>query len=197
MSKSVTFSGKPSQLEPCLTYARVHLLANGTTAPSEKAGFLASLLRGPALNWLTQHLKTNETSLEDYDELVEQLRAAFGVDEDALRLQAAKALTGLHQKGSVRDYALKFNQLADEAGLNDQTKTALFTKGLKPKVREGLIFSDTSEDSYDDIIKEAARIDSQLYYSQRHSKQARNDGKQRRGKDGRFKPNNVKSESTW
>lgn len=193
MSKAVTFSGKPAQLDPCLTHCRVHLIASGTTENAQKAGYLASLLRGPALNWLTQQIKVSDHLLEDYEELQEQLRAAFGVDPDALRLQAARALSGLYQKGAVRDYALKFNQLADEAGINDQTKIALFTKGLKPKVREGLIFSDTSDDSYEDIQKEASRIDSQLYYSQRHS-QARNDGKQRRGKDGKFKPNPVKSE---
>lgn len=193
MSKAVTFSGKPSQLDACLTHCRVHLIANGTTDNAQKAGYLASLLRGPALNWLSQRIKDDDRLLDDYEELQEQLRAAFGVDPEALRLQAARALSGLYQKGSVRDYSLKFNQLADEAGINDQTKIALFTKGLKPKVREGLIYCDQADASYDNVQKEASRIDSQLYYSSRHH-QARNDGKQRRGKDGKFKPNPVKSE---
>ncbi len=196
MSKAVTFSGKPSQLESCLTYARVHLLANSVSSQSAKAGFLASLLRGPALQWLTNHLKTDDSILSDYDELVAQLRQNFGIDDDAAKLQAARALGGLHQKSSVRDYALKFDQLAIEAGLNDQTKTALFTKGLKPKIREGLIFSDQGDD-YAAIVREANRIDSQLFYSSRRS-QARKDGRPGRGKDGRFQTTKPKSESpSW
>jgi len=195
MSKAVTFSGKPSQLDPCLTYAKVHLLANGVTDQAAKAGFLASLLRGPALNWLTRAISDSEDILRDYDELVARLKKDFAIDEDAKRLQSARALAGLHQKGSVRDYALRFNQLAEDAGLNDQTKQALFTKGLKPKIREALIISN-DDDEYTDLVQSATRIDSQLYYSSRH--QARNDGhKQRRGKDGRFKSNPVKQEHSY
>lgn len=64
-------------------------------------------------------------------------------------------------------------------------------KGLKPRIRKGLIISDTATD-YDSTVQESTPIDSQLYYSGRH--QARNNGKQRRGKDERYKSNPVKSE---
>lgn len=196
MSKAVTFSGKPSQLDPCLTFCRVHLQAHGVTDESAKAGFLASLLRGPALNWLSQQLKTSDSLLADYGELQARLKAAFALDDDARRLQAARQLTGLHQKGSVRDYALRFDALADEAGLNDATKIAYFTKGLKKQVRDAIIINANDDDSYTDIQTEATRIDSQFYYSSRHG-QTRNDGKPRRGKDGRYKSNTPKTEPTW
>lgn len=194
MSKPVTFSGKPSQLDPCLTFCTVKIIADGIETEARKAGFLASLLRGPALNWLSQRLKVQPDLLEDYAELQAQLTAAFQLDDDARKLQAARQLAGLHQKGSVHDYALKFATLSDEAGINDATKVALFTKGLKYKVREGLIVSDTAE-GYDQTVREATRIDSQLYYSGRQN-QARNNVN-RRGKDGRFKSHSVKQEQSY
>lgn len=193
MSKPVTFHGKPSQLAPCLTYAYVKTLADGTTDERQKSGFLASLMRGPALNWLTSKLASSPDFLDDYDEFQEQLKAAFSIDDDAKKLQAARALTGLHQKGSVNDYALRFHDLATAAELNEQTKTALFIKGLKPKIRESLIISDQSE-TYDETVKEATRLDSNLYYAGHRSTQARKDGKQRRGTDGKFKSNTFKRE---
>lgn len=191
-NKAVTFSGKPRQLKPCLTYCHVTLLANGVTNEAQKAGTLASLLRGPALDWLTRKVSENEAILEDYGELREQLKRDFALDETAERLQAARQLAGLQQKGSVHDYARRFEQLAQDAGLNDETKVALFTKGLKPRVREALIISDQSS-TIDETVAEASRIDSQLYYAGRHNKPSY-DGKQRRGKDGKFKSGKIKEE---
>jgi len=194
MSKAVTFSGKPSQLDACLTHCKVKLLADGITEETAKAAYLASLLRGAALTWLTQKLDSNDDLLNDYQELVEHLKRDFGIDDQSKRLQAAKALTRLRQKGSVREYAQKFEHLAAEAGLNEQTSVALFTEGLKPKVKEGLIFTDATQ-KYKTLAAEATRIDTQLYYTQKSNYRQGNkphDGP-KRGKDGKFQPK-VKSE---
>jgi hypothetical protein len=193
-NKAVTFSGKPRQLKPCLTYCHVTLLANGIIDEAQKAGTLASLLRGPALDWLTRKVSEDESILNDYEELRAQLKKDFALDETAERLQAARQLAGLQQKGSVHDYARRFEQLAQDAGLNDETKTALFTKGLKPRVREALIISDNSS-TYQETAEEAGRIDSQLYYAGRHGKaHFGKGGEQRRGKDGKFKSGKIKEE---
>ena len=90
MSKPVTFSGKPSQLKPCLKYCDVKLLADGVMDEKQKAGTLASLLRGPALNWLSQKRRTEPDITSDYGELQEQLRATFAIDDESQRLQAAR-----------------------------------------------------------------------------------------------------------
>lgn len=184
MSKPVTFSGRPKTLQSCLTFCKVKLIADGVIDEHTKAGYLASLLRGPALDWLSRKLSKDESILLDYGELVAQLRKDFAVDETAEKLQAARTLAGLQQKGSVQDYANKFTRLAEDAELNDETKQALFVKGLKPRIREALIITDAS-DVFGDTVKEATRIDAQLYYSGRHGK-AHKDGAPRRGKDGRF-----------
>lgn len=193
MSKPVTFSGKPRQLQPCLTYCRVKLIADGTIDEAQKAGFLASLLRGPALSWLASQIEKDESILSDYDELVAQLKAKYKVDETAEKLLAAKQLAGLYQKGSVQDYATRFCDLAEAAGIPPETKAAFFTKGLKQKVREALITGDNA-DTFDEIVAEASRIDANFYYSSgsRHTS-GRTKGP-KRGKDGKFKSDNFKRE---
>lgn len=192
MSKSVTFSGKPSQLSACLTHVKVKLLADGTTDEEQKCGTLASHLRGPALDWLTRESEQeNSVLLSDYGELVAQLKKAFAVPDEAQKLQAAQRLASLYQKGSVQEYAQRFEALATDAGLNDQTKTAYFQKGLKDHVKRGLIISDAS-DTYDNCVAEAIRIDTNLYYAGSHRKSGRRGvkhsgrGQPKRGKDGKF-----------
>lgn len=197
--KSITFSGKPSQLEPCLTHCKVKILADQITEDSAKCGYLASLLRGQALNWLTHKLTTEPQILTDYEELEAQLRATFGVTEEALRLQAAKQLSSTWQKGSVREYHLRFDRLASDAGLNDATKLALFVKGLKTKVREALIIADPAE-TYADTVTEATRIDNEFFYTtnKRGSRGGgKHSGNPSRGTDGKFVKTNFKAEPTW
>lgn len=185
MSKPVTFSGKPSQLDNCLTYVQAKIAADGIDADEQKAGLLASLLRGPALSWLSQQMRGNDSFLEDYHELREQLKHNFGIAPEVQKLQASRQLSGLRQKGSVRDYALKFSQLADEAGLNAETKLAFFQEGLKRHIKEALIVKNL-EQTYEIIVTEAERVDDNLFYSKDTSR--RHEFKQNRGKDGKFKP---------
>jgi hypothetical protein len=187
MSKSVTFSGKPSQLDSFLTHVDVKILADGTTTEAQKCGTLASHLRGPALDWLTRELGTNPRFLSDYDELKAQLKKAFAISDDAKQLQAANNIASLYQKGSVTDYAQRFNTLATEAGLNTQAKTALFQKGLKPHIRRALIISDGFSD-YGSCVAEATRIDTNLFYAESHKakgKKPKGHGP-KRGKDGKY-----------
>lgn len=164
MSKPVLFYGKPSQLDQVLTFATVKYLADGTTTDKAKCGYLASLFRGTALNWLTSQIARDEDILDNYEDFLAAVKDAFALDESAKKAQAARQLANLRQKGSVQDYALKFQDLALDAGLNAQTAIAYFTKGLKPAIRSALIISD-ERSTLADAVTEAVRIDSQLYYA--------------------------------
>lgn len=194
MSKAVTFSGKPSQLDDCLTYCDVSLAADGITDDTRKAGTLASLLRGPALQWYSRKLsEPGSTISRDYEELKAQLRKGFGISPQAKKLQAARQLAGLYQKKSVSDYAFKFEQLATDAGLNQETKVAFFQKGLKQDVKKAIILTRDDDDDYDTIVQEAVRVDTELYYATSHARTGKVRGTFR-GKDGKFKSSAVKTE---
>jgi hypothetical protein len=193
MSKPVLFYGKPSQLADVLTYAKINFLTNGLTDDQAKAGYLASLFRGSALNWLTQKFVENPNILGDYESFEASVKETFELNEFALQAQSARKLANLRQKGSAQDYALKFKELSRQAGLPDPTAIALFTKGLKRHVRSALIIND-ERDSLDDAVTEAIRIDSQLYFASPRQGTRDTKGPTRNGK-GQFKKSaTVKTE---
>jgi hypothetical protein len=167
MSKPVLFYGKPNQLKDVFTYVRVSFLVNATSE-YQNAPELAKLFRGSALSWLTNELKVNGHLLDDYDTFVEQVQSSFGLSTAAATSQAARKYANCYQKASVQLYAIEFKQLSSLLSIPDATTTAQFTKGLKHNVREALIIND-EDGNLDDVIKEATRIDSQMFSSKRGS----------------------------
>jgi hypothetical protein len=163
MSKPVLFYGKPGQLDAILTHCLVKFIAEDTP-DSKKAATLSQHFRGPALLWLQQKLKKNPQYLVSWDAFSEDLQATSGLDETAVKQQAARKLASCRQTSSVQDYATRFTALSSEAGIPDETANALFIKGLRPNVRNACIISDQN-DTLADAIAEAQRIDNQLFYA--------------------------------
>jgi len=193
MSKPVLFYGKPDQVDDVVTYCTVKFLADGTTDETQKSGYLASLFRGSALSWLTEYLKANQ--LNDYEELIAQVRQTFGLNEAAAQGQYARQLAGLRQKGSVQQYAITFQDLARKVALPDAAAKAQFVRGLKPHVQRGLIIGD-DKDTLNAAITEATRIDSELYSIGRTQQGYGHKGRgQGRDGKGKFRSNKFKSEN--
>jgi hypothetical protein len=187
MSKPVLFYGKPGQLDSLFTYVEVQFRLTPGIDDGTRAATLASLFRGGALDWLTQTLRANPAILDSYEGFKETVTEEFSLDDHAQKSQAARALTQLRQTKDVHSYGQRFRTLSHQADVAGPTATALFIKGLKPRIRDAVIISD-ERDSLDDAITEATRIDSQLYYA--GSRQSgSNAGRQRgSGRDtkGRF-----------
>lgn len=194
MSKPVLFYGKPNQIDDLDTYCKVKFVADQTIDEAVKAGYCASLFRGPALSWLTTYLKQNQ--LNDYDELIAQLRATFGLDDTAQQGQYARALAKCKQYKSVQQYALAFKDLAEKLDLPDPVKKAQFVQGLKGNIQRAIIFGDNADDPFDDLVKEATRIDGELYNVSRQQGANRGSGyAKNRDRRGRFKSQQPKRES--
>lgn len=194
MSKPVLFYGKPNQIDDLDTFCKVKFVADQTIDEAVKAGYCATLFRGPALSWLTTYLKSNE--LNDYGELIAQLRATFGLDETAQQGQYARALAKCKQYKSVQQYALQFKELAEKLDLPETVKKAQFVQGLKGNIQRAIIFGDNADDPFDDLIKEAARIDGELYNVTRQQGAHQRTGyAKNRDRHGRFKSHTPKRES--
>lgn len=163
MSKPILFYGKPGQLDTLTTYCTVKFIAEDTPDAS-KGAVCATHFRGPALTWLSRRLKLNPQFLANWDNFSTALSTSFGLDDIAAGQQAARQLASCRQTSSVQEYATKFRDLAELAGIPDQTANALFLKGLRPNVRNACIISDNN-DSLTDTIAEAQRIDNQLFYA--------------------------------
>lgn len=192
MSKPVLFYGKPSQLDDVLTFVTVKFIADQTTSSSAKAGYLASLFRGPALSWLTQLLKESPSALEDWEGFRETVTTTFELNDVAKEAQTARKLASVTQRGSVQQYALEFSQLATASKLPDAVAKAQFTKGLKPHIQRALIISDDRA-TLQTCIDEATRLDSEMYNAGRNP-HFRSKATSGRDKKGRFKGKYIKSE---
>jgi hypothetical protein len=205
MSKQVLFYGKPSQLPPVKTFVTVKCLADRESDESAKAALLASTFRGHALDWLTKELQDDPSLLSrGYESFENKVQLAFGLDTEATQSQAARQLVNCRQRTSVQDYTLRFKQLVRESQIPQQTATALFIKGLKPRIKSALIISN-NRDSLEEAAEEAQRIDQQLYYtgSGFSGNQNRGTGQQngaRRDNKGRFQGSKtpaIKSEAYY
>jgi hypothetical protein len=197
MSKPVLFYGKNSQIDDVLTFCTVKFLADDTVLEQAKAGYLASLFRGSALQWLTTELKTKPAALDSYEQFTDRVKAVFALDDTAKQSQAARSLVSCRQKSSVQDYALRFRQLSSTAAIPEQTAIALFKKGLKQSIRTALVTQD-EQDTLDEAIAEATRLDSQLFYARGSSNPSYGRQKPRRNKKGQWTPGKgVKQESDY
>lgn len=166
MSKPVLFYGKPSQLDDVFTYVDIKFLVDDIDDEGKQCAILASLFRGPALQWLTQNRKTNAELLDDYDTFKAAVQSAFGLTEAAQTAQTARKFANCYQKASVQLYAIEFQRLSRELNIPDATALAQFEKGLKSHIREALIVRDNVT-NLEAAITEAQRIDSQLFSSKR------------------------------
>jgi len=166
MSKPVLFYGKPDQLEEVIVFSDIQNLVKGIDTESNKCGILASAFRGQALHWLTAELRRNPATLSDYTAFKSRLSEVFGVSTVATTAKAARRLSTITQKGPVQLYAIEFDQIALTLGLSDEVKQANFLRGLKLHVREALV-SSNGYDNYNELVAEAARIDTELYSARR------------------------------
>lgn len=62
----------------------------------------------------------------------------------------------------MQGFVQKLNKLVRILELKDDAKEAIFKRGLKQHIREALVASNT-HNNYSELVKEAERIDSELY----------------------------------
>jgi hypothetical protein len=141
MSSDLTFSGKADTLGNILTHCRVLAFANPVKFGTDqrRSGFLGSLFRGPALDWLTTILKTTPKLLDNYEEFVEALKLAFDTSDDNQKLVAQSKWEKLSQTGSASQFFMKAAPLLSTLRYNDEAKVNLSRRKLKPKLQATLI----------------------------------------------------------
>lgn len=163
MSKAPIFTGRPGQFDQVTTWCEISFLTNSELSQdkSKQAAFFASLFRGQVLTWLSKH-PTKDDLLTNYPKLKEAARSAWDKTDDIKRADAARRITRIVQRKSVRAYAMEFTQLADTLHWDDSAKQAMFKRGLKQHIKEALVASDTG-DTFDELVTEAERIDDELY----------------------------------
>lgn len=163
MSKSPLFFGKPGQYDTVTTWCDITFLTNDELSQdkAKQAATFASLFRGPVLTWLGKHPE-KDTLLRNYPRLCEEVKKVWDRSDTIKRADAARRLTTISQRKSVRGYTLEFNGYADLLGWDGTAKQAMYVRGLKQHVREALVASDSYSD-YKELTEEAERIDDELF----------------------------------
>lgn len=163
MSKAPLFFGKPGQFDTVKTWCDIVFLTNDELGQdkAKQAATFASLFRGPVLTWLGRH-PNKDSLLRNYPQLCEEAQKAWDKSDTIKKADAARKLTSISQRKSVRGYTLEFNQNADLLGWDDSAKKAMYVRGLKQHVREALIASD-DYNNFSELTAEAERIDDELY----------------------------------
>lgn len=169
MSKPILFYGKPEQLTPLINYCNLKFECDDAFDGNKRrqAAYFATLFRGVAATWLAGEIESDPTIVHNYVTLQAKCKDKFGVSDAAIKSKAERELATLTQRTSVLQYALRFEQLVNLLGWNEDAKLAAFKRGLKLHIREAIITQGQNYSSLEKISNEAQRIDDELYSAKR------------------------------
>ena len=131
--------------------------------------YAASYLRDTAFLWFQTFKVSSARSgiILNYTLFKTAFLEAFG--ETDLKAQSTRELNRLVQKSSVATYAMNFNRLAANTGINDETLQYLFMQGLKDEITELLLIYD-SFSSISDLQAKLIKIDNRRFNLQQRQK---------------------------
>ncbi len=162
-----TFQGKSyEQVDRWIFQVEQYLRAAGEDNDSYKVAFAAALLRGTAQAWWETIVDKNKKMGKDESECTwtqfkDGLTKSFRTINHSDR--ARDQLVRLVQRTSVSEYANRFSALVfDIEDLQESEKIDRFFRGLKPAIRKELVLKGKPQ-TFDDLLKEAERVDSILF----------------------------------
>lgn len=163
--KDIVFTGKASELDQLELICKLEFATNSKYEDEDaaQAAFFAKRFRGKALTWLVRQQKQVPSVLENYTQLVQATKLAFGLSDELRKANAAKILPSVRQSTSVQAYVQTFENITALLSLDDTIKQTFFIQGLKLNVKEALIASGTEGRTYAEIAVEAQRLDEELY----------------------------------
>jgi hypothetical protein len=164
------FSGQRGTLHEFLAKCRHKFLIEPDNFPHEykKTLWASSYLEGTAYNWFRpifnafqKHPSTPPPEFSSYARFEESLKAAFGdPDETAYH---ERQIASLKQLGSATAYATQFRIHQGFINWNDDALASAFRTGLKPAVKDALIYANPLPKQLKSLIEVAIRIDSRLH----------------------------------
>jgi hypothetical protein len=169
------FSGDRHKLHLYLSKCRHNFLSRPELFSTEpqKVLFASGYLDGAAYNWfqplLDQYARalSAETAEEipsqfqSFEQYAKSLENTFG-DPDIVRSKE-RELRNLHQTTSVASYLADFSRIKGFIKWNDEALASQFYKGLKPVVKDGLVYENPAPTTLAQLSAAALRIDSRQY----------------------------------
>jgi hypothetical protein len=127
---------------------------------ASKTGFVASLLRGAALDWITPYLELQDPMLSSWVEFEAKFKAMF--DDPHRARTAVGKLTQLRQgRRPVVAYAAEFRRIVMDADFDNNAQVYWFRAGLTDDILDELTHTVTETD-LEKFIAQCVLIDTRL-----------------------------------
>jgi hypothetical protein len=157
------FDGNRKMLRGFLNQLRLIWQVQPASYPTDsiKVALLGSLLKGPALQWISPLLETNDSRLNSLSSMITLLESTFG-DPDRSNT-ASRKIENLQQgRRPVSTYASEFRIIASDLDWNEPAKMYWFHKALNEDVKQ-LLLSKPKPGNLEDAINNAIEVDNRLF----------------------------------
>lgn len=130
------------------------------SSDSAKTAFVASLLRGSALDWITPFLEKQDQMLSSWQDFESKFTAMF--DDPHRAKTAVTKLTQLRQgRRPVVVYAAEFRRIVMDADFDNNAQVYWFRVGLSDSILDELMHT-SAETELDKFIAQCVLIDTRL-----------------------------------
>ena len=152
------FDGKPSEYATFINHCDLYFRMRPITFDTDyvKVAYVISRCRGSPAEWGHSLLESSSPLLNNYDAFKEQLASMYA--DKQRRKTLRRKLATLKQTGSASKFAAEFKSVANILGIDDESRIALFTAGLKPEVQRNLALV-RNIDTFEDLVDTAVQID--------------------------------------
>ena len=152
------FDGKPPEYATFINHCDLYFRMRPVTFDSDyvKVAYVISRCRHAPAEWGHSLIESSSHLLHDYDAFKEQMASMYA--DKQRRKALRRKLTMLKQTGSAAKFASEFLTIANILGIDDESRFALFTNGLKPEVQRALAIS-RDIDRFEDLVDAAVQID--------------------------------------
>ena len=168
------YSGDRHKLYLYLSKCRHNFLSRPELFPTEhqKVLFASGYLDGAAYNWFQPLLEQYSMAVDNpaeeipdefqsFSRYAKSLENTFG-DPDIVRSKE-RELRNLNQISSVASYLADFSRIKGFVRWNDEALASQFYKGLKPAVKDGLVYENPAPTTLAQLSSAALRIDSRQF----------------------------------
>jgi hypothetical protein len=156
------YEGKRNLFHQFINSDKLHFVVSPDRFPNDKSktGFVASLLRGPALDWITPYLELQDPMLSSWSDFEQRFKAMF--DDPHRAKTAVNKLTQLRQgRRPVVAYAAEFRRIVMDADFDNNAEVYWFRSGLSDAILDELTHT-TAETELDKFIAQCVLIDTRL-----------------------------------
>jgi hypothetical protein len=156
------YDGKRHLFRQFINSIKLHFSVSPDLFPSDaaKTGFVASLLRGSALDWITPYLEQKDPMLSSWSIFESRFKAMF--DDPHRAKTAVSRLTQLRQgRRPVVAYAAEFRRIVMDADFDNNAQVYWFRVGLSDSILDELTHT-SAETELDKFISQCVLIDTRL-----------------------------------